>query len=327
MKPLPLLCLALIALTPAQAIAKGRAVTPEGILRAEEHLSYDGTLLINGVQRVHVRRDKDQRRREEFMGPDGRVANLLVLDGTTRWHYVPAQSLVQLMPQLDMATMRARLALLHRNYRFHVMGAGRKADRSVVIARFYPRYEGNLRHLLWVDQQKGLPLAVERRAIDGKLVDRSEFLNIRFDAPMAADLFRFQVPPGARVRSTLTPLASGGPGLPPPKGMPFQPPLPKTLPGGYALLAWQYFTSARQIPTFNWTFSDGLNTLSLFAVDGRHRPRVPSSARVVSLGKATGFVVDQGASRMMMWSARGASYTLVGHLPEADLVKVARSTL
>jgi hypothetical protein len=99
------------------------------------------------------------------------------------------------------------------------------------------------------------------------------------------------------------------------------------VPEGYQLQGWQYFLSNTRVPTFNWRYHDGLNTLSLFATAERQAAKLPLNARVVPLGASNASLVEQDEGRLLAWASKGVAYTLVGHLPTDDLVGVARSTL
>lgn len=307
-------------------------LSPESIMTAQENLTYSGTLVIsspNGIaaQKANVAHGKDMRRRQEYLGPGGEVTDLVISDGRVRWHYAPRSRAVQVMPMEPEGNLKQRLALLRRNYRFQVMGQTRQADRTVLLTQFLPVYAGNLVHRLWVDLATHLPLVVERREVGGELVDRSEFTHIVYGPPLSSKLFLFSIPEGCHVTSPLTVLAHGNGGTPPPVGLAFHPQAPRVLPDGYGLIGWQYFSSNRQVPTFTWRYHDGLALLSLFAVDDKNRAEPPAGARALRLGTAPAHLVENGHKRMLMWSAHGTAYTLVGHLPEKSLVTLAESTL
>lgn len=322
---LPLLT-ALAGMGVAAMPAVAAQLTPERILRAEENLPYVGTLVINGVRKVKVWNDGQQGERREFLGPKGEVVDLLVSDGRIRWHYLPRMQAVRVMPMEPQLQWAQRIKLLDQNYKFQVMGQARRANRPVVLARFQPKHPASLSHMLWVDYETALPLAVERRLADGKLVDRSEFTAIDYKAKMAAKKFRFEIPAGCRVQSTVTVLASGDASRPAPRGLDFTPRTPRVMPTGYKLLSWQYIQSAHKVPTMNWRFHDGLNPVSLFAVAEKHQARLPGEARAVALAKGAGYFITNGMERMLIWTNAGTAYTLVGHLPEDEMIKVADST-
>lgn len=302
-------------------------LTPEAIMRAQESLSYAGTLLINGNQKVKIAHGDGDRQRQEFLGADGQVSDVVVSDGALRWHWMPRAKTVKITPLDALHNIEQRLGLIRKNYRFTVMGQARQAGRVVLLTQFTPLHRGNLTHRLWVDLDTHLPLVVERRSEAGRLVDRSEYLRIDYAPRFDTQTFRFKVPEGSHVESTSTVLAHGDGPATLPKGMNFKPGLPRELPEGYQLLSWQYFLGNTQVPTFNWRFHDGLNMLSLFATDERQAAKLPADARQVSAGKLTASLLESRGSRMLTWKTNGVSYTLVGHLPTEDLLQIARSTL
>jgi negative regulator of sigma E activity len=301
-------------------------ITPEKILKAQDDLTYTGLLLINGTQKVQVTHGGGMRGRQAFFNAKGELADLMVSDGHIRWHFSPRMHVVRLMPMDEDVSLQKRLAMLNKNYRFQVLGQARKAGRLVVLTRFTPRNDGNMVHMLWVDPNTNLPLAVERRGGDGKLIDRSEYLRINYRPKLAPKAFEFSIPEGCQVQPSLTVMAHGDASLAPPATIGFRPPLPRQLPPGYQLLSWKFFMANHNVPTFNWRLHDGLNSLSLFAVADRYQPEPPPEAKVLELGRKRAFILDHGANHMLMWKASGVAYTLVGHVPEADMLKVAEST-
>jgi outer membrane lipoprotein-sorting protein len=311
----------------AGAIApRDSVITPEKILRAQDTLTYTGLLLINDKQRVQVTHGGGHQKRQAFFTPKGELSDLMVSDGRIRWHYAPRLKLVRLMPMDEEVSIKRRLALVDKNYRFQVMGQAKKAGRLVVLTRFLPKNQGNMTHMLWVDPSTYLPLAVERRTGDGRLLDRSEYLRIKYRPKLAAKVFQFSIPEGSKVQSPMTMLAHGDASLAPPATLGFRPPIAKVLPPGYTLVGWKYFQSNRDVPTFNWRFHDGLNSLSLFAVKERHQPAPKPEAKVLEFDSGRAFLATHGPNRMLMWKANAIGYTLVGHVPEEEMLKVARST-
>ncbi|HEY9722024.1 MAG TPA: sigma-E factor regulatory protein RseB domain-containing protein [Oscillatoriaceae cyanobacterium] len=301
-------------------------VTPDRIMRAQNNLTYTGLMVINGVQRVRIFHGPGMQLRQEYLNPAGQLADLLLSDGQTRWHYSPADKLVSVTPLEPPVSTDERLSLLKQNYDFQVLGEGRRANRPVVIARFVPHHAGNLVHLLWVDEATCLPLAVERRDGSGALVDRSEYTTIHFNPTFRDQDFRFNVPMGCHVVSTLTMLAHGNPQTPTPADPRFHPQPPRAVPPGYALVSWQLFMSNNHVRTFDWRYHDGLNPLSVFAVQADSQARVPSEAKTVQVDGHPAYLLDNEGEHLLMWTAQGTAYTAVGHLPEADLEHVADST-
>ena len=321
--------LAVVAALPVATPAHAAPLSPEGILRAREHLSYSGLLTISRgpkTQRVRITQGEGQRQRQEFLGPGGELLDLVVSDGQIRWHWAPRQQVVKVSPMDAEGSLKERLGLLRQNYVFRVLGQLRHLGRLTLLAQFQPRHPGNLTHRLWVDQATQLPLVVERRDPAGALVDRSAFTAIDFKPGLAGKPFAFTVPPGSKVESLTTLLAEGSGHTPPPRGLTWRPEPPAELPAGYRLLHWQYFVDHRKVPTFAWRFHDGLSLISCFATDARSLPSPPAESRAVRLGAGQGYALAHGAKRLLAWKAGGTGYTLIGHLPDAELARVAAST-
>ncbi|MDB5101763.1 MAG: hypothetical protein JWM80_6184 [Cyanobacteria bacterium RYN_339] len=322
---LPLLAVA--SPTPSPVPTPPATLSPEAIMRAQENLAFTGTMLINQRQKVRVSHADGDRQRQEFLAADGQIADTVVEDGQTRWHYMPRSHAVFVMPMDAQHNLEDRIGLLKKNYKFQVMGQARQAGRVVLLTQFTPLHKGNPIHRLWVDLETRLPLVVERRTADGKLIDRSEYVQIAYGARFDRATFKFTIPQGTHVESPLTMLAHGDGSAALPREMAFHPAPPREVPEGYQLQGWQYFLSNTHVPTFNWRYHDGLNTLSLFATNENQAAKLPLNARVLPLGASSASLVEQDEGRLLAWSTRGVAYTLVGHLPADDLVGVARSTL
>jgi outer membrane lipoprotein-sorting protein len=328
MKPARLLSLTLgLAWAGSALPAWALPLSPEGIMQAREHLNFQGTLLVTeGAkrQRIRVTQGEGRRQREEFLGPQGEVQDLVVSDGQVRWHHAPSRREVRVAQVAPEGGLQQRIALLKANYKFQVQGQLRHLGRLVLLTQFVPRHAGNLTHRLWVDQQTQLPLVVERRDPAGALVDRSEFTQIAFDPPLTGKPFLFQLPDGCKVGSNTTVLAQGDGWTAPPRGLAWRPEPPKDLPEGYRLIHWQYFLDPKGVKTFAWRFHDGLNLVSCFATDARSLPPAPAGA--VAIGGGTGYEVAHGAKHLLAWPAGPTGYTLIGHLPAEQLRQVAAST-
>lgn len=308
--------------------AQARPLEVADILTARETLSYRGLMLVTQGgrrQRIRVTQAGPRRLRQEFLHPDGSLADLVVSDGAVRWHHAPRLRAVTVSAVEAEGDRGRRLALVRRNYGFRVLGQLPHLNRLVLLVQLTPRARGNLVHRLWVDQATRLPLIVERRDGRGALVDRSEFLTIDLNPRLSAGELAFRLPPGVKVSNATTMLSQGGAGDVPPAGLRWHPEPPRYLPRGYELVQWQYFLDHRQVPTFAWRYHDGLSLLSCFATDARSQAQRPAEARSVRVGSGLGFALAHGAKHLLSWRTDQTAYTLVGHLPEAMLDEVAAS--
>jgi len=322
-----------ISLWGGASTAQAAPVTPESILKAQDRLSYSGLLRVTNYQleghrtlRMRITQQGPQRSRQEFLQPDGRLADLIISDENIRWHHALAAGSVTVAPVPLRIPLAQRLALLRQNYGFRVLGQLRHLQRLVLLAQFNPRHGGNLTHRLWIDHARHLPLVIERRQPAGLLVDRSEFLGIRFSPPIKADVLKFKIPEGVRVASSHTVLAQGGGRTPLPTGLKWRPDPPRYLPAGYQLVHWQYFLDERNIPTFVWRYHDGLGLLSCFATDIAHQAEPPEGSEFITNGRLRGYEHAQAGRRLLMWRYFHTAYTLVSDLPSATLQRVAEST-
>ncbi|MEB3198336.1 MAG: sigma-E factor regulatory protein RseB domain-containing protein [Candidatus Sericytochromatia bacterium] len=308
-------------------------LTPDAILRARETLHYSGLIKVTTfsergekVRRLRVTQVGSRGTRQEFLDAQGHLSDLVTVNGGVRWHYAPRQGKVTVSATESEGSLSQRLALVKRNYDFRVLGQLRHLQRLTLLAQFRPRQHGNLTHRLWVDQLTRLPLVVERRDEQGRLVDRSEFLSLRLNPVEAARALTFQLPAAVKVQSQNTMLARGDAATPLPVGLTWRPPPPRQLPAGYALIQWQYFLDHRQVPTFAWRFHDGLALLSCFATDARSQARRPAEGQPIRIGGHPGFALQHGHKRLLSWQQGPTAYTLVGECPEAWLNQVAENT-
>lgn len=319
-----------LALTPAAAAAP---LSPASILKAQQQLTYSGLLRVTEYQstgnrshRVRVTQMGSQRLRQEFLQPDGRLADLVITDDAIRWHHALGSGTVSVSPVAPPFKPAQRLALLEQNYTFKVLGQLRHMQRLALLAQFTPRHPGNLTQRMWVDQARRLPLVIERRGPNGQLVDRAEFLGIRFAPAIKPDLLKFKIPEKTRVVSPHTVLAQGDARTPLPTGLPWRPSPPSTLPPGYQLVHWQYFLDQRSIPTFVWRYHDGLGLVSCFATPIANAAIPPKEGEIVRDGSFYAHGHERAHARVLWWTSRATAYTLIGHLPFKALLQVARST-
>ncbi|MEB3285261.1 MAG: sigma-E factor regulatory protein RseB domain-containing protein [Candidatus Sericytochromatia bacterium] len=314
-------------------LAFAAPLTPESMLKAHAQTSYSGLLRVTDHrrsksvnQRIRVTQAGVRRSRQEFLHPDGRISDLVIRDETIRWHHSTASHSVLVSPISPGFEPQQRLALLKQNYSFRVLGQLRHLKRLVLLAQFTPRHPGRLTHRLWVDQVERLPLVIERRGAQGQLIDRSEFLGVRFSPRIQPDALKFSLPLGARVQSIHTVLAQGGAQTPFPKVFTWRPLPPRQLPAGYQLLDWQYFLDRHSIPTVVWRYHDGLGLLSCFATASEHQARPPVAAKTITLGRFSAFEFGHEQRQVLMWRTDDTAYTMMGEVPPDALRTAAHST-
>lgn len=321
----PLLLGAFLAGTlswPAQAAAPSM----EALVRSS-NVPFQGTLVINGQTVVKVVHGSGDRRRQEILSPLRMKGDLIVDNGKTLWHFSPRTQKVDLSPTRQWGDRVAdRLRLLTQNYRMNVVGSEKVAGRTVHVVDLQPTHANRGSQRLWLDQVHAVPLRIERRSAKGTVLERTEFREISFLDQVDPELFLLELPQNVAVTTSVRLLASGRTLGDLGDQVPFAVTLPAYLPVGFEGLDIQLFES-KGVKSLHWRLTDGLTTLSLFMTDKNHQPELPSARTVELAPKQKAHLLEHPGRRTLCWTAQRASYAMVGDLTEAELLKIARSTV
>lgn len=319
-----LLTLALLGLAsmPARAAEPGFSA----LVRSRQ-LPYIGELVINGRTVVRVTHGVGDRLRQEILSPPGMAGELILDNGRTRWHYSPRTSLVDISPSVVSARQQALSErLMARNFKLIVLKKALIAGRPTTVVEVHPLFAGRDSQRLWLDQATQLPLRVERLSPQGQLRESSEFRRIEVPATPSLSAFEFELPPHAKVSTSVQLVASGRTlgDLKAKTSFPIK--MPSYLPQGFEVLD-VHLIETKGVRSIHWRLSDGLDMLSLFQTDREHEYPQPRSARALDLKQARGYMLEHGAHRMLCWVTEAGAFTLIGDLSLDDLKRIATSTI
>ncbi len=296
---------------------------------APRRTSYVGTKTVTvwaaGVQASEVRvyHQAPDRTRLEYPAAGAQPARIVIITGRTEVEFTPARNEVVRRPAPEHdeeGLAREILPRILENYDARFGGTDTVAGRPARIIDIQPKFPGRPRLRLWIDTETRLLLRLERYSPTGALREISAFLSIEVNPALSADLFSVVPPPGTRIhtrtpsgRLTIEQIA---------QRVGFTPQLPAYLPPGYRLVGSR-ISMVRGIPTATFAFSDGVSTLTLF--ESRGPQGSPPTGRPVRIGSAPGTMIARGVATLLHWNAGVVSFTLVGELPQDELVRVAAS--
>jgi peptidoglycan/xylan/chitin deacetylase (PgdA/CDA1 family)/outer membrane lipoprotein-sorting protein len=299
----------------------------ESAATAPRRVSYEGTKIVTvwagGVHasQVHVYHQAPDRTRLEYPAAGRQPARTVVITGRTEVVFIPSRNLFIRRPASGAGEGGPiRRALLVQNYVVRFDGAEAVAGRPARIIDVQGKLPGRPRVRVWVVAQTHLILRFERYGPGGALQEASAFLSITINPALSADLFNLTPPPGALVRTqppvarlTIEQIA---------RRVGFIPQLPAYLPPGYQLVGSRV-SVIRGTPTATFAFSDGVSTLTLFESRG---PRgAPPNGRQIRIGSAQGTVIPRGVATLLHWNIGAVSFTLVGELPQDELIRIGAS--
>ena len=212
----------------------------------------------------------------------------------------------------DSARPNLLLGLLDRSYQLTLGTFGLVAGRHArqVVAR---REDGSVAARFWIDAVTGLLLRRDLLSRDGRLVRRTEFVQLTLAAANPRHL------------PAMLPVISGntmsdrdlntwiGRGWPCPRVL-----------GGLSLFDARSEPGDRG-PVLHLTFSDGLSTVSVFVQSGRLDPSGLGATSVATVGGQQ-VRVRSGVPRGLVWSSQGFVITVVADAP-ADTVAAVVAAL
>jgi outer membrane lipoprotein carrier protein len=154
-----------------------------------------GVLIQSGQARLAMR----------FTEPEGEA---IVIDGEYIWVYTPSTTPGQVLrmplpsggPVYGYNLIAWLLDRPHERYQSTFLRNDRVAGRSVAVVEMIPAVPDMpfTRAVVWLDRTDGLPRRIELEEINGQ--ERTLTLrNLRANAPVRDDTFRFEVPSGVKV--------------------------------------------------------------------------------------------------------------------------------
>lgn len=318
----PLLAALLLGLAAAPSSAVPLSFA--ALVRSNQ-VPYQGELVINGKTVLRVSHGPGDRLRQEVIAPPALCGELIVDNGHTRWHYSPRTDRVDIAPSAaSPLSPEADERLLARNFRLKVGKSASIAGHGATVVEVLPLHGERDSQRMWLDQATGLPLKIERRDSRGQLVETSEFRSLKAPVTLAADAFEFTLPPGARITNNVQLLASGRDLSDLKADLPFPVRLPSYLPEGFEVMDVHLF-EAHEVRSLHWRLSDGLEVLSLFQTARQHHAEKPAGAETVAVGHGDGFVTHHGRHLMIGWETDAGAFTLIGDLPQQELLRIAAS--
>lgn len=297
------------------------------LLESEGEIVYRGELDTNGESRMRVTAGRHHRLRQEWLSPKPMAGDLVIDNGSMRWHYSPQDANADVGPsdQLPLSPA-ARLDLIRRNYRLSLRPGRTIAGEATRLLILTPRDPQQVEHRLFVDD-KGLALRTERWR-DGRQQDYAAFTSVTWQPNLAADVFAPSLPAGANVKPTIRVLATGRDLGAVAGRLDFHPRLPAKLPNGFQVAAVRVFTTGEgTAPIMHWQMTDGMSSLSLFARKASAW-RLPPDSRPVALpGGVQAARLDHAGATMVIWQIGGARYSLVGSIAPEALIDTAAATV
>jgi peptidoglycan/xylan/chitin deacetylase (PgdA/CDA1 family)/negative regulator of sigma E activity len=295
---------------------------------APRRVSYEGTKSITvwagqvAASQVQIYHAAPDMTRLEYLPAGSQPKRIVVIKGRTLMEYSPAsrEIIERPAPEADEEILtRDVLPRILSSYNVSFGGLEAVAGRTARVINVEGKFGGRPSLRIWIDRERRLILRFERRNPDGTLQEASAFLSIQYDPAFAPDLFTVPAPQGTQVRQqrrakslSLDEIA---------RRVGFTPQVPSHLPSGFQMI----HSVVRQIqgqPTAVFAYSDGISSLTLFESRGA---KAPPRGRAVRIGPAEGVITSRGAANVVHWNGHGISFTLVGDLPQDELVQVASS--
>ncbi len=304
-------CLAALLVLAAGAWAgppRGRPSPQDLMIRlVERPPDYTGRRLVvvwstSGSRAMEFAETRQGARLRLEVCPTGQSGPALLLGDRTGW-LVPQPSRFQRLERVSVpeAQSRRRLDQAFRSHEWRVEGESSVAGRPawVVVAR--ATHPGGFRHVFWVDRDYPVVLQREKHDHRGRLVYRSTFVSLEYQAPLGPGTFQEALQPAAA--------AAGA------DGADFAPSVPDLpLPGFRTESSVRLPSSLVGRYGHQTVYSDGLESVSLFQFPG-NRPVRLRGASTARLAGCPVWTSQAGATNLASWSDGRRSYLAVSALP------------
>lgn len=256
--------------------------------------------------------------RYEYRAPE--LGGLVLIDR--------GDTLIRLNPATRTATVEtvhrspATVDLVLKNYEASLTGQERLLGRLVDVVTLKPRRGSGPSRKMWIDRLTGVVLRTEQYNSTGKLVSRSAYLSVDWNANPDDSLFA--VPAGWKQVPSALQSERHWDKAELSRKMGFTVQEPKYIPSGFVLDGFHLFYRSNMLPSAHIRYVDGLNSFSVF----EHRcPPGGGRGRGFRWGRRMGrrgscelFTSNEGNA--LVKEAGGIRFIVVGDLPEAELQKV-----
>ncbi|MDO8684951.1 MAG: sigma-E factor regulatory protein RseB domain-containing protein [Armatimonadota bacterium] len=216
-----------------------------------------------------------------------------------------------------------RLQLLMRNHIAALSGEAHVAGRQCQVVDIIPRDFNSPSKRLWIDKSTFVILRIDDSDLSGRRRSSSEFTRIRYVSHLPSGLFISPNGKCAASDAISQPLDREALS----KRLGFKVTPPKYIPAGYTLDGYTLFKCSCKCghESAHIIYTNGLNTLSVFET----KSLLHCGAKVCdpSMRQSMDCRVNSNEQGQTAVITKGKKTVLViGNLPDAELVKVARST-
>ncbi len=239
------------------------------------------------------------------------------------------ETLIRLEPATRTAVVEtvhrgpATVDLLLRNHRATLVGTEILLNRQVDVILLKAKQDAGPSRKLWIDRKTGVILRTEQYNSTGKLVSRSSFTSVSWNANPDDSLFA--IPEGWRQTTSPRQSERHWDKAELSRQVGFSIREPTYVPPGFVLDGFHLVYRPNNLPTAHIRYVDGLNSISVF----QHRCP-PGRGRGFQWGRRMGrrgncefFTSAEG--NVAVKEAGGIRFIVVGDLPESELQKIIDS--
>jgi len=298
-----------------------KQVNFQGVRKFERHFG-------ERVYKAKVFHQAPDKWRLEFLEPEVRKGEILILDGRHFWRSPREKGRGFRHRGLRRPLQTKDIERLVSNYKVETQGEKEIAGRKAFIIKCTGKYPGRPSLMLWVDKENFLRLREERFSADKKITYRVEFEEIEFRGQISPS--HFKPPNGAemqesRQRSEELSLAQAAGQLH------FNVLLPKKVPRGFELGRVRIIRRKGRKAVLHLAYTDGLAQISLFEgtsdLPRRQAKRtVPPSPeeQILHQGKSLS-VKHWGHLNVLKVKQNHISITLISEIPRQELINMITS--
>ena len=298
-----------------------KKVNFQGIRKFERHFG-------ERVYKAKVFHQAPDKWRLEFLEPEVRKGEILILDGRRFWRS-PREKGRGFRHRSRRRPLQTKdIERLVSNYKVETQGKEEIAGRKAFVIKCTGKYPGRPSLMLWVDEENFLRLKEERLSADKKITYRVEFEEIEFRGQISP--LHFKPPNGAKMqesrqRSEELSLAQAAGQLH------FNVLLPKNLPQGFELGRVRIIRRKGRKAVLHLAYTDGLAQISLFeGTSDRPRRQVKRTAppspeeQILHQGKSLS-VKHWGHLNVLKVKQNQINITLISEIPRPELINMITS--
>lgn len=244
--------------------------------------------------------------RRDYISPPYLLGRINIDNGRYQYEFDPKKNVIRISPSntifLNKDEINKRLSLIKKNFLINLEGEEVYLGRRVNVLIINSKYSRKPVLKLWIDDEKYIPLRIDKYNSEGVMIGRVMFIEIKFKVSVSDELFNLEILKDKGVMTEEIKLREEN----------IQKAnVPLELPLGYSLIRYYTILDKDEKVVQYFKYTDGLNDMSFFK--GFMPFRIPG--KYIEIGQFRVFYDSNILWKSVAWNKENNFYLLIGDFP------------